>query len=41
MTYDDRNDTAFRISLDYDMSDRTQVQLTYSEQESDDNRYQL
>ena len=38
--FDDRNDTAFRFSLDYDMSDRTQVQLTYSEQESDDNRYQ-
>ena len=38
--FDDRNDTAFRLSLDYDMSDRTQIQFTYSEQESDDNRYQ-
>jgi len=38
--FDDRNDMAFRLSLDYDMSDRTQIQFTYSEQESDDNRYQ-
>jgi len=38
--FDDRNDMAFRLSLDYDLSDRTQVQFTYSEQESDDNRFQ-
>ncbi len=31
---------AFRLSVDYDLSDRTQVQFTYSEQESDDNRFQ-
>ena len=38
--FDDRNDEAFRLSVDYDFSDRTQIQLTYSQQESDDNRYQ-
>ena len=38
--FDDRNDMAFRLSLDYDLSDRTQVQFTYSDQESDDNRFQ-
>ena len=37
--FDDRNDEAFRLSVDYDFSDRTQIQLTYSQQESDDNRY--
>ena len=38
--FDDRNDTAFRLSVDYDFSDRTQIQFTYSDQESDDNRFQ-
>ena len=38
--FDDRNDMAFRLSVDYDLSDRTQVQFTYSDQESDDNRMQ-
>ena len=38
--FDDRNDMAFRLSLDYDLSDRTQIQFTYSDQESDDNRFQ-
>ncbi len=38
--FDDRNDEAFRLSVDYDYSDRTQIQLTYSQQESDDNRFQ-
>ena len=38
--FDDRNDEAFRLSVDYDFSDRTQIQLTYSQQESDDNRFQ-
>ena len=31
---------AFRLSVDYDLSDRTQIQFTYSDQESDDNRHQ-
>ena len=38
--FDDRNDMAFRLSVDYDFSDRTQIQFTYSDQESDDNRFQ-
>ena len=38
--FDDRNDLAFRLSVDYDFSDKTQVKFTYSEQESDDNRFQ-
>ena len=38
--FDDRNDMAFRLSVDYDISDRTQIQFTYSDQESDDNRMQ-
>ena len=38
--FDDRNDEAFRLSVDYDFSDRTQIQLTYSQQESDDSRFQ-
>lgn len=38
--FDDRNDMAFRLSVDYDLSDSTQIQFTYSDQESDDNRYQ-
>ena len=28
------------LSVDYDLSDRTQVEFTYSQQESDDNRFQ-
>ena len=35
--FDDRSDEAFRLSVDYDLSDRTQVEFTYSQQESDDN----
>jgi len=38
--FDDRNDMAFRLSVDYDLSDKTKIQFTYSDQESDDNRYQ-
>ena len=38
--FDDRNDMAFRLSVDYDLSDKTQIQFTYSDQESDDNRFQ-
>ena len=38
--FDDRSDTAFRLSVDYDISDVTQLQFTYSDQESDDNRMQ-
>ena len=38
--FDDRNDMAFRLSVDYDLSDTTQIQFTYSDQESDDNRFQ-
>ena len=38
--FDDRNDMAYRFSLDYDLSDRTQVLFTYSDQKSDDNRFQ-
>ena len=38
--FDDRNDMAFRLSVDYDLSDRTQIQFTYSDQETDDNRFQ-
>ena len=38
--FDDRNDMAFRLSVDYDLSDRTQIQFTYSDQESDDTRFQ-
>ena len=38
--FDDRNDTAFRLSVDYDLSDKTQIQFTYSDQESDDTRFQ-
>ena len=38
--FDDRSDEAFRLSVDYDLSDRTQVEFTYSQQESDDNRFQ-
>ena len=38
--FDDRSDLAFRLSVDYDLSDRTQVLFTYSDQESDDNRFQ-
>ena len=38
--FDDRSDMAFRLSVDYDLSDRTQIQFTYSDQETDDNRFQ-
>tara|TARA_B100000780_G_scaffold177005_1_gene124093 strand:+ start:1152 stop:3872 length:2721 start_codon:yes stop_codon:yes gene_type:complete len=39
-TMDDRNDLGLRLSLDWDISDQTQLKLTYSEQSSDDNRPQ-
>jgi|TARA_B100000767_G_scaffold165673_1_gene155215 outer membrane receptor protein involved in Fe transport len=38
--YDDRNDVAFRLSMDWDISDVTELKLTYSQQDSDDNRPQ-
>jgi len=38
--FDDRSDMAYRFSLDYDLSDRTQVLFTYSDQKSDDTRFQ-
>ena len=38
--FDDRNDMAYRLSVDYDFSDRTQILFTYSDQKSDDNRMQ-
>ncbi|MDA0976261.1 MAG: TonB-dependent receptor, partial [Proteobacteria bacterium] len=38
--FDDRSDMAFRLSVDYDLSDRTQIQFTYTDQETDDNRFQ-
>lgn len=37
---DDRNDMGLRFSLDWDLSDTTQLKLTYSQQASDDNRPQ-
>ena len=38
--FDDRSDMAFRLSVDYDLSDSTQILFTYSDQESDDTRFQ-
>jgi outer membrane receptor protein involved in Fe transport len=38
--FDDRNDEAYRLSVDYDISDVTQLEFTYSHQKSDDNRFQ-
>jgi outer membrane receptor protein involved in Fe transport len=38
--FDDRNDEAYRLSVDYDISDVTQLEFTYSHQKSDDNRMQ-
>ena len=38
--FDDRNDEAFRLSVDWDISDTTNLQFTYGQQESDDNRFQ-
>ena len=38
--FDDRSDMAFRLSVDYDLSDRTQILFTHSDQKSDDNRFQ-
>ena len=29
--FNDRNDMAFRLSVDYDLSDKTQIQFTYSD----------
>jgi hypothetical protein len=30
--FDDRDDMAFRLSVDYDLSDVTEIQFTYSDQ---------
>ena len=38
--FDDRNDEAFRLSVDWDISDTTNLQFTYGQQESDDTRFQ-
>ena len=38
--FDDRNDQAFRLSVDWDISDTTSLEFTYSDQESDDTRFQ-
>ena len=38
--FDDRNDEAFRLSVDWDISDATSLKFTYNQQESDDNRFQ-
>lgn len=38
--FDDRNDEAFRLSVDWDISDATRLEFTYGQQESDDNRFQ-
>jgi outer membrane receptor protein involved in Fe transport len=38
--FDDRDDMAVRLSVDWDISDLTQVQFTYSDQKSEDNRFQ-
>ena len=39
-TMDDRNDSALRLSLDWDINDITELKFTYSGQKSDDNRPQ-
>ena len=38
--FDDRNDEAFRLSVDWDISDATSLEFTYGQQESDDTRFQ-
>ena len=38
--YDDRNDVGLRLSLDWNLSDATDVKFTYSGQKSDDSRPQ-
>ena len=38
--FDDRNDMGLRFSLDYDISDTTDLRFTYSAQKSDDSRPQ-
>ena len=38
--FDDRNDTAMRLSMDWDISDSTMLKFTYSMNEADDNRSQ-
>ena len=38
--FDDRNDMGLRFSLDYDISDTTDLKFTYSAQKSDDSRPQ-
>ncbi len=37
---DDRNDQAVRLSIDWDINDKTELKFTYSGQKSDDNRPQ-
>ena len=37
---DDRNDQAIRLSIDWDINDKTELKFTYSGQKSDDNRPQ-
>ena len=37
--FDDRNDVAYRLSVDWDITDKTGIKFTYSDQESDDNRF--
>ena len=39
-TFDDRNDQAIRLSLDWDINDITELKFTYSGQKSEDNRPQ-
>jgi outer membrane receptor protein involved in Fe transport len=38
--FDDRNDEAFRLSVDWDISDTTSLEFTYGQQESNDTRFQ-
>ena len=38
--FDDRNDMALRLSMDWDISDSTMLKFTYSMNEADDNRSQ-
>jgi len=38
--FDDRNDMSIRLSMDYDISDTTDLKITYSAQKSDDSRPQ-
>ena len=38
--YDDRNDIGVRLSLDFDISEKTDLEFTYQYQQNDDNRPQ-